>query len=68
MKSASDIWVCSRCRSINPLSRGKCYRCNTPIEVAAAKPEELSFAHREVPPEPIGRCSVTGGMAARLPR
>ncbi len=54
MKSASDIWVCSRCRSINPLSRGKCYRCNTPIEVAAAKPEELSFVHREAAPEPTG--------------
>ena len=55
MKSASDIWICSRCRSINPLSRGKCYRCNTPIEVAAAKPEELSFAHTEAPPEPTGK-------------
>jgi hypothetical protein len=54
MKSASDIWVCGRCRSINPLSRGKCYRCNTPIEVAAAKPEELSFVHHEAPPEPTG--------------
>ena len=54
MKSASDIWVCSRCRSINPLSRGKCYRCNTPIEVAAAKPEELSFVHKEAAPEPTG--------------
>lgn len=54
MKSASDIWVCSNCRSINPLSRGKCYRCNTPIEVAAAKPEDLSFAHQEVAPEPTG--------------
>jgi hypothetical protein len=54
MKSASDIWICSNCRSINPLSRGKCYRCNTPIEVAAAKPEDLSFVHQEKPPEPTG--------------
>jgi hypothetical protein len=54
VKSASDIWVCGRCRSINPLSRGRCYRCNTPIEVAAAKPEDLTFEHKEVPPEPTG--------------
>lgn len=54
MKSASDIWVCGRCRSINPLSRGRCYRCNTPIEVAAAKPEDLTFEHKEVAPEPTG--------------
>jgi hypothetical protein len=54
VKSASDIWVCGRCRSINPLSRGRCYRCNTPIEVAAAKPEDLTFEHKEVAPEPTG--------------
>jgi hypothetical protein len=54
VKSASDIWVCGRCRSINPLSRGRCYRCNTPIEIAAAKPEDLTLQHREVAPEPTG--------------
>ena len=54
MKSGADIWVCSNCRSINPLSRGRCYRCSTPIEVAAAKPEELSFAHKEAAPQPTG--------------
>jgi hypothetical protein len=54
VKSGSDIWVCGRCRSINPLSRGRCYRCNTPIEVAAAKPEELTVQHVEVAPEPTG--------------
>jgi hypothetical protein len=54
VKSASDIWVCGRCRSINPLSRGRCYRCNTPIEVAATKPEDLTFEHKEVAPEPTG--------------
>jgi hypothetical protein len=54
VKSASDIWVCGRCRSINPLSRGRCYRCNTPIEVAAAKPEDLTVQHREVEHTPTG--------------
>ena len=46
--------MCGRCRSINPLSSRKCYRCHTPIEVAAAKPDDLSFAHKEVAPEPTG--------------
>jgi hypothetical protein len=54
VKSASDIWVCGRCRSINPLSRRRCYRCNTPIEVAAARPEDLTIEHKEVAPEPAG--------------
>jgi hypothetical protein len=63
MKSASDIWVCGRCRSINPLSRGRCYRCNTPIEVAAAKPEELAFEHHEVAPEPTGAYRPTESRA-----
>lgn len=54
MKSAADIWVCGVCRSINPLRSGKCYRCSTPIEVAAAKPEDLSITHREAPPVPTG--------------
>jgi len=54
MKSASDIWVCGNCRSINPLSSGKCYRCHTPIEVAAAKPEDLTIEHKEATPVPTG--------------
>jgi hypothetical protein len=68
MKSASDIWVCGRCRSINPLSSGKCYRCHTPIEVAAAKPEELSFEHKEVAPVPTGvfRSSETLAVAVSI--
>lgn len=54
MRSGADIWVCGKCRSINPLSSGKCYRCHTPIEVAAAKPEDLTVEHKEVAPEPTG--------------
>lgn len=54
MKSVSDIWVCGNCRSINPLSSRRCYRCHTPIEVAAAKPEDLTIQHREVAPTPTG--------------
>lgn len=54
MKSASDIWVCGNCRSINPLSSRRCYRCHTPIEVAAAKPEDLTIEHRENAPTPTG--------------
>ena len=63
MKSASDIWVCGKCRSINPLSRGRCYRCNTPIEVAAAKPEDLAFEHHEVAPEPTGVFRASESLA-----
>src|SRR2546425_5806718 len=42
MKSAADIWICNVCRSINPISSNRCYRCHTPIQIAAAKPNELS--------------------------
>jgi hypothetical protein len=42
MKSAADIWICNVCRSINPISANRCYRCHTPIQVAAAKPEDLT--------------------------
>ena len=42
MKSAADIWICNVCRSINPISANRCYRCHTPIQVAAAKPEDLA--------------------------
>lgn len=68
MKSGSDIWVCGRCRSINPLSRGRCYRCNTPVEVAAAKPEDLTVQHQEVGPEPTGvfRSSETQAVLASV--
>ena len=68
MKSAADIWVCGNCRSINSLSSGRCYRCSTPIEVAAAKPEELSFVHHEVAPEPTGmfRSSETRAVAVSI--
>src|SRR6186997_498966 len=54
VKSASDIWVCGNCRSINSLSSSKCYRCHTPIEVAAAKPEDLTIEHKEAAPVPTG--------------
>ena len=68
VKSVSDIWVCGRCRSINPLSRGRCYRCNTPIEVAAAKPEDLTLEHKEVAPEPTGvyRSSETRAVVVSI--
>lgn len=56
MKSASDIWVCGVCRSINSIRSGRCYSCSTPIAVAAAKPEELSVhaKPREVHLVPTG--------------
>jgi hypothetical protein len=54
MKSAADIWVCKVCRSINPIRSGRCYHCNTPIDVAAAKPEDLSVAHTPTPLAPSG--------------
>ena len=68
VKSVSDIWVCGRCRSINPLSRGRCYRCNTPIEVAAVKPEDLTLEHKEVAPEPTGvyRSSETRAVVVSI--
>lgn len=54
MRSGADIWICSNCRSVNPLSRGRCYKCSTPIEVAAARPEDLAFVHQDKAPEPTG--------------
>src|SRR5215213_1546693 len=50
VKSGSDIWVCRVCRSINPIRSGRCYSCNTPIEVAAAKPEDLTVARSDAQP------------------
>ena len=56
MKSAADIWICNVCRSINPISANRCYRCHTPIQIAAAKPDQLSVhqAPREAHTEPVG--------------
>ena len=68
MRSGADIWVCGRCRSVNPLSRSRCYRCSTPIEIAAARPEDLSVAHQEQAPEPTGefRSSETYAVAVTV--
>jgi hypothetical protein len=54
MRSVSDIWVCGNCRSINSLGSRRCYRCHTPIEIAAAKPEDLTIQHQEVALAPTG--------------
>jgi hypothetical protein len=66
MKSAADIWICNVCRSINPISSNRCYRCHTPIQIAAAKPDELTVhqvpkdAHTEV----VGTYRRTETLAA----
>jgi hypothetical protein len=49
MRSAADVWICGRCRSINNLSSPRCYRCHTPREIAASKLEDLSIHHVEEP-------------------
>jgi len=54
MRSGSDVWICGHCRSVNPPSRSRCYKCSTPKEIAAARPEDLTFAHQEKPHEPTG--------------
>jgi uncharacterized paraquat-inducible protein A len=56
MKSAADIWICNVCRSINPIKSNRCYRCHTPIQIAAAKPEELTVHQqpKEAHTEPVG--------------
>jgi hypothetical protein len=66
VKSAADIWICSVCRSINPISSNRCYRCHTPIQVAAAKPGELSVhqAPREAHTTPTGTYRSTETLAA----
>jgi hypothetical protein len=53
---------------LNPLSRSRCYKCSTPIEVAATKPEDLSFVHEDKAPEPTGtfRSSETLAVAVRV--
>ena len=65
MKSAADIWICNVCRSINPISSNRCYRCHTPIQIAAAKPEELSVSQqpREAHTEPVGTYRSTETLA-----
>jgi hypothetical protein len=65
MKSAADIWICNVCRSINPISSNRCYRCHTPIQIAAAKPDELSVhqAPRETHTERVGTYRSTESLA-----
>jgi hypothetical protein len=65
MKSAADIWICNVCRSINPLSSNRCYRCHTPIQLAAAKPEDLTVqqAPREAHTTPTGTFRSTETLA-----
>jgi hypothetical protein len=54
MKSASDVWICRQCRSINSIGSNRCYRCSTPAEVAAARPEDLTIAHEETVAPAVG--------------
>jgi hypothetical protein len=65
MKSAADIWICNVCRSINPISANRCYRCHTPIQVAAAKPEDLTVqqAPRDRHEERVGSFRSTETLA-----
>ena len=65
MKSAADIWICNVCRSINPISSNRCYRCHTPIQIAAAKPEDLAVqqAPREKHEERVGTFRSTETLA-----
>jgi hypothetical protein len=65
MKSAADIWICNVCRSINPIRSNRCYRCHTPIQIAAAKPDELSVhqAPREAHTEIVGTFRSTETLA-----
>ena len=65
MKSAADIWICNVCRSINSMSSNRCYRCHTPIQIAAAKPEELTVqqAPREAHTEIVGTYRSTETLA-----
>jgi len=65
MKSAADIWICNVCRSINPISSNRCYRCHTPIQIAAAKPDELTVhqAPREAHTEIVGTYRSTETLA-----
>lgn len=66
MKSAADIWICNVCRSINPISSNRCYRCHTPIQIAAAKPEDLTIHQqpKEAHTEPVGTYRSTETLAA----
>ena len=66
MKSAADIWICNVCRSINPISSTRCYRCHTPIAIAAAKPGDLTVhqAPREAHTDPVGTYRSTETLAA----
>jgi hypothetical protein len=66
MKSAADIWICNVCRSINPISSNRCYRCHTPIQIAAAKPEDLTIHQqpKEAHTDPVGTYRSTETLAA----
>jgi hypothetical protein len=66
MKSAADIWICNVCRSINPISSNRCYRCHTPIQIAAAKPEDLTVHQvpKEAHTEVVGTYRSTETLAA----
>ena len=65
MKSAADIWICNVCRSINPINSNRCYRCHTPIQIAAAKPDELPVHNepRDAHTERVGTYRSTETLA-----
>jgi ribosomal protein L40E len=65
MKSAADIWICNVCRSINPINSNRCYRCHTPIQIAAAKPDELSVHQKPQTAHttPVGTYRTTESLA-----
>src|SRR5262245_55420343 len=69
MRSGADVWICGRCRSLNSIGKDRCYKCNTPKEVAATRPEDLSIhAPQQVVETPTGtfRSSETLAVAVGI--
>lgn len=54
MVDTADMWVCGVCRSVNRRGIDRCYKCQTPRNVAATKVEDLDRVKPEDLLKPTG--------------
>jgi hypothetical protein len=48
----TNIWVCSDCKSVNPMRSGRCYKCRAPRPPAGEEMAAASATALEAEPEP----------------
>jgi hypothetical protein len=58
-----DIWVCSGCRSVNPMRSSRCYNCRTPRPAKGQELAAVDAPRREL--SAAERADITSGDLAR---